>query len=748
MITDNTVKLVNSMRTCLEGNLEDELLKYADSSMSYQIAEELLSDDELMQNSYGLTYDEALKYFIGFCSYIENETDFPSVISDETFDKLVERYIDRGNTQPIGSIYGGDNKDKLPHMYPELRGSLPKIHFIYEKDIPKGDNRKSLEGYLKNVVRQLKDNNIPIGKVRLSTDLKYDGVSHILECHSNSIDTILTRGDVENNLGKDLTPVFKKFFPELNDKGSIRLGPVTTTMTLNKIPGSLYNENIDNEFGIKVETFMKTFAYDGYKEYVKLKRCNRRSAVTSICNQSVDNIEVDSPLKKFLSMQHFQISSKNKIDFEDVEDYWVYIGKFNDRYQYLYVENIEEFSLTNIPSICEHCATMIDALKQIASCVYVPIDGIVISLLDEDIVKCLGRRNDKNMFQVAFKFPAGIEKTTIESVDFQVGPVSGFITPVAKVEPVKINGNTITSVSLCNKAKMDKLEIHEGDEVIISYDIIPTIYKDSTCKCSKKPLIEYPTKCPICDGDIVDERCSNPDCSAKLVGHILNFISKNRISNIGYETIVDFVNAGYLNSIGDLFRLYRHREDLYRLPGYGITSIDNIIKSISDNKKLLPHQVFGAIGIPGIGFNKMEKVCRNLNIVGNINSLDKLYDEMIKISGIGSKTANDIINGINSKMDVILDICENVEFISYDDVSKKVKGVFCFTNVRDRDFEKYLERKGYKISDSLTNKVTTLIIPDYKMAKTSSKLNKAKERGIRIITLSDAMKETKYEPKG
>ena len=732
MITENMIKTVNNIHRCMVNNLTDDLSVLSTTVDLQTIGEELLNNDNLLRNESGLSYNEMLKYFIEFCSYIENETDEPSSLSDEVYDELVEKLIDLGEPQHIGSILSDPNDaDKVAHSYPELRGSLAKVHFIWEKDIPPKDSRKSLEGYLRNAVRQLKDAGVPIGETTISIDFKYDGVSHIIECTGKNVNHILTRGDVEKNLGKDLTPLFTKFFPDLN-----------SNLYCVAVPGQLWEGNSD--YGIKVETYMKTKPYEEYKEKYNVKRCNRRSAVVSICNQLADNVEYEDETRNYLSMMQFQVSSKNELSLDEWDEGWYYIGKVNDRFQYLYLTNVKTVNLNDIDSICNLCSSEIDRLKGMAEERTIPIDGIVVSFNNPKIVNVLGRNNDKNMFQIAFKFPAGEEKTIVDYVDFQVGAITGVLTPVAKVKPIKINGNTITNVTISNKDKMDRLKIHEGDEVIIKYDIVPTIFKDSTCKESDNPLVKFPTHCPICEHEIVEEKCVNPDCPAKTVGHIYNFVKRNRIGGgIGLNTIIDFTEAGYLDSIGDLYRLYRYRDELCKLPGYGETSIDSIIDGIAESRKMRPDQLFGSIGIPNIGVKTMEKVCRKIDIVGNLGNLGDLIDDMTNIVGIGSKKAIAILEGIQDKIELIKDICTNIELVPYGKDSEP-KEILCFTNVRDKDFEKFLIGKGIGVSDNFTSKVTLLITPDGPDI-TSSKITKAKAKGIAIMKISDAYKKYGYQ---
>ncbi len=77
------------------------------------------------------------------------------------------------------------------------------------------------------------------------------------------------------------------------------------------------------------------------------------------------------------------------------------------------------------------------------------IDGLVIKINDNKLALELGENNNRPKHQVAYKFPADTNQTTIKSVVWQVGPM-GTITPVAKVEPIKLSGAIITFASLAN----------------------------------------------------------------------------------------------------------------------------------------------------------------------------------------------------------------------------------------------------------------------------------------------------------
>ena len=134
-----------------------------------------------------------------------------------------------------------------------------------------------------------------------------------------------------------------------------------------------------------------------------------------------------------------------------------------------------------------------------------------------------------NKFERSFKFQPESKKSILKSVEFSVGNL-GNITPIAKIEPVKLRDNTIKSISLGSVERFKMLGLSVGDEVIIKYEInnnkiIPYLDIDDTCEISGEHLIEAPTHCPFCGSELVEDpllRCNNESCSSRVIGKILN----------------------------------------------------------------------------------------------------------------------------------------------------------------------------------------------------------------------------------
>lgn len=95
------------------------------------------------------------------------------------------------------------------------------------------------------------------------------------------------------------------------------------------------------------------------------------------------------------------------------------------------------------------------------------IDGTVISINDLSLLEELGDLNGLPRGQIAWKFDNATVESRVVDVRWQVG-VTGRLCPICVIEPVGIEGVTITNISLHNLSMFNDLNLFKGCRVLIS----------------------------------------------------------------------------------------------------------------------------------------------------------------------------------------------------------------------------------------------------------------------------------------
>ena len=623
---------------------------------------------------------------IQILQFIYNNTDIVPPISDQNYDILYQIMVDHGMGEIVGSV-NSQGKPVREHRFPDLRGTLSKVHFIYNID-KKDDKRRSIEDWITSIENILGRNINNQDEFNLILQPKWDGCSAVFECNEyGKIEHVLMRGDTEKNQAVDIIELFRD------------------QMDLS------YYANGQDPFAVQTEILMNRANYDRIcKEYKEFK--SPRSATSSILNEKILNPQ----LVQYLTIEPLRIQYVGK-DPELIPNY------FDDRSNLFNLREIE----AKIKSINEKVRE--NGLVT---------DGVVLHLEDKKMQKRLGRHENINRYEVAYKFPAEAKKAKLIDIEFSTG-LGGNITPVAKIEPIVMLGKTISSISMGSVDRFRSMDhLTSGSEIIVRYEIIPYMELDHTCKINPDGYRFYiPTHCKYCNHELVEDpllKCVNEECPSRIIGNVVNYINKMRIENINIETITTLFDQGIITGIESLYTLDKHKAKIVSLPGFGEKSYEKMIEGINKQKSVFDYELLGSLGIQSIGVRMFKKILSvmSLEALLRLAEDEMLAANLMALSGFGEKTACRVQRGLNSKMKTIkylLNIINLKEKVQ----PGKLKGKVCFSQVRDPEVESKLINAGYEVVDSLTKTTNYLVVPSLDVR--SGKIDKAKKYGVEILSI-------------
>lgn len=377
------------------------------------------------------------------------------------------------------------------------------------------------------------------------------------------------------------------------------------------------------------------------------------------------------------------------------------------------------------------------------------IDGLVIKVDDVSYQEKLGFLSRAPRFAVAFKFKPEEKETIIKSIDIQVGR-TGALTPVAKLEPVKVGGVTVSNVTLHNPNEIKSKDIREGDTVVVirSGDVIPKItrvvFDKRTLECI--PFI-FPNKCPVCggetaitDGDVI-VRCINEECPNKITKYIEYFVSKSamNIDGIGKEWIAIFTKSGLVKNPADLYKITK--EDLDKFDRMGDKLASNMLSSIEKSKQTTLKRFIYALGMRQVGETTADLLAKYFTSIENFKKAS--IEDLENIEGIGEISAKSIFNFINS--DKGKNIINSLIAVGVNPIFEKIqikesiltgKNVVITGSIEgySRTSAKELaEKLGANVQSSISKNTDILIVGE----KAGSKLKKAEELGVQIMSADE-----------
>lgn len=272
------------------------------------------------------------------------------------------------------------------------------------------------------------------------------------------------------------------------------------------------------------------------------------------------------------------------------------------------------------------------------------IDGIVIKADLAADQREAGSGTRAPRWAIAYKLPAVEKVTRLLAVEWNVGR-TGIIAPRAVLEPVEIDGSTVSYATLHNPADITRRDLRLGDHVMVykAGDIIPRIEAPvAHLRTGGEQPIEFPEACPQCGSEIDTSeqrwRCVRGR-NCRLVASISYAAGRDQldIEGLGATRVVQLVDAGLVADFADLFAL--EREQLLGLERMGDTSTDNLLAAIDAARAQPLSRVFCALGVRGTGRSMSRRIARYFADMDRIRSADA--ETLQLVDGIGKEKAGE-----------------------------------------------------------------------------------------------------------
>ncbi|MBD9484307.1 NAD-dependent DNA ligase LigA [Pseudomonas sp. PDM14] len=290
------------------------------------------------------------------------------------------------------------------------------------------------------------------------------------------------------------------------------------------------------------------------------------------------------------------------------------------------------------------------------------IDGVVFKVNTIEDQQQLGFRARTPHWAIAHKFPAQEELTELLDVEFQVGR-TGAVTPVARLNPVKVAGVMVANATLHNMDEVARLGVMIGDTVIIrrAGDVIPQVMQVVLERRDPSVVrpVQIPSECPVC-GSAVERtqlikrskgkeslsegsvyRCvGRLSCQAQLKQAIIHFVSRRAmdIEGLGDKTIEQLVDEKLIGSPADLYKLTY--EQIIGLEGFAEVSSNKLLKAIADSRKPTLARFIYALGIPDVGEETAKVLARSLASLARVRQA--LPQVLTYLPDIGLEVAHEI----------------------------------------------------------------------------------------------------------
>lgn len=527
---------------------------------------------------------------------------------------------------------------------------------------------------------------------------KLDGISALYVIDEDNKRKLYTRGD--GNTGKDISYLIN-FIKGLN--------------------------TLDTPLAIRGELIISKSKFNKIK--VEGKVMNVRNIVSGIINSKKPNLDI----AKFIEFISYEVivptNFNSKQQFKYLED-----NKFKNAY-YEYKKKID------VKVLSEFLENRRENSKY-------DVDGIIVT--DNNLHKKNTDGNPKYSF--AFKNILTLNRAEVMVLKIEWNITKDkYIQPVVTFDGVEIDGVIVKRATGKNAKFIKENNIGPGSKIVVVRrgDVIPHIEEVLTPSETGKPQMpEYEYIWNETDVEIIAKTDNQELLKESNIKNIENFVSKMEFKGISVGIVKQMYEAD-INTITKFVNITK--EELLKVDGIKekkanniIESIENTLKDLDCLKLMMASNTFGR----GFAIKKIKLIMDNVEDKEFKNK--PTIEDLIKIKGIEKKTAEKFINNIDNYIKFLKETKIKCNFEdksqekSQENSQDKSKNKFenmnvVFTGVRDKELEKKIENGGGNVKSGVTKSLNYLIVKD-KDSK-SSKVEKAKELKIKIITLEEFNKK-------
>lgn len=430
----------------------------------------------------------------------------------------------------------------------------------------------------------------------------------------------------------------------------------------------------------------------------------------------------------------------------------------SDKFQKLY-----DFGFNVVPyltcKVDEINDSLVDTMKLLAQQHAYPIDGLVFKFNDVAYGRSLGATEHHFRNALAYKFYDETYPTVLKDIEWTMGR-TGVLTPIAILEPIDIDGSTVSRASLHNVDIMgqtlhgcgwvgQKVEVYKANMIIPQ---IASAEEDEDIPHISRKHFLRPKVCPVCgsatelrrDTNTLNLHCTNADCEGKLINKLDHFCGKKGldIKGLSKATLEKLIDWGWVSELADIYNLNKYSVEWTEKPGFGAKSVSNILAAIEASKNPTLQAFISSIGIPLIGKSMSKELVKTIHSYEEFRAMVDNKFDFSQLDGFAESKTDAIWNFDYRQADAVYEIVKplQVEEVVANNQNSLSGYTIVITgkliNFKNRgQLQAAIEAKGGKVVGSVSNNTDFLINNDNK--SNSAKNVTAQRLNIPIITESD-----------